>query len=31
MTLTQSLIENFSNKSKTYKDNFFHYSHGNRP
>lgn len=30
MTLTQNLIENFSNKSKTYKDNFFHFSHGER-
>lgn len=30
MTLTQNLIENFSNKSKTYKDNFFFLSHSER-
>ncbi len=30
MTLTQTLIENFSNQSKAYKDNFFHFSHGER-
>lgn len=30
MTLNQNLIDNFSNKSKTYKDSFFHFSHGER-
>lgn len=30
MSIAQTLIENFSNKSKTYKDNFFFLSHSHR-